>query len=142
MLYNHQDERASALSHAHQRMCCHRAIDDLYTLAEMDGNLWQARNIVQLLDESTTDFRQVSSCLNLECDCLVRETYTHHAEVTSFEICSCKPFFRAKDAMTMAFMRREHGPHESLSHHPGTWQPPLTSTTHLSTAESCYLQAC
>ena len=25
----------------------------------MDGNLWQARNIVQLLDESTADFRQV-----------------------------------------------------------------------------------
>ena len=40
---------------------CHRAVDDLYTLAEMDGNLWQARNIVQLLDESTADFRQVSS---------------------------------------------------------------------------------
>ena len=39
----------------------HRAVDDLYTLAEMDGNLWQARNIVQLLDESTADFRQVSS---------------------------------------------------------------------------------
>lgn len=43
-------------------ICCYRAIDDLYTLAEMDGNLWQAHNIVQLLDESTTDFRQVSSC--------------------------------------------------------------------------------
>lgn len=49
----------------HQDMCevlgCHRAIDDLYTLAEMECNLWQARNIVQLLDESTADFRQVSS---------------------------------------------------------------------------------
>ncbi len=40
-----------------QRYC--RAVDDLYTLTEMDGNLWQARNIVQLLDESTADFRQV-----------------------------------------------------------------------------------
>ena len=40
---------------------CHRAIDDLYTLAEMECNLWQARNIVQLLDESTADFRQVGS---------------------------------------------------------------------------------
>ena len=39
---------------------CFRAIDDLYTLSEMDGNLWQARNIVQLLDESTADFRQVT----------------------------------------------------------------------------------
>lgn len=49
----------------HQDTCeafvCHRAIDDLYTLAEMECNLWQARNIVQLLDESTADFRQVSS---------------------------------------------------------------------------------
>ncbi|KAL0033380.1 hypothetical protein WJX77_006860 [Trebouxia sp. C0004] len=38
-----------------------RSIDDLYTLTEMDGNLWQARNIVQLLDESTADFRQLQA---------------------------------------------------------------------------------
>ncbi|KAL0051384.1 hypothetical protein WJX82_006453 [Trebouxia sp. C0006] len=40
-----------------------RAVDDLYTLTEMDGNLWQARNIVQLLDESTADFRQLQAFL-------------------------------------------------------------------------------
>ena len=32
----------------------------MYTLSEMEQNLWQARNIVQFLDESTADFRQVS----------------------------------------------------------------------------------
>ena len=39
-----------------------RTIDDMYTLSEMEQNLWQARNVVQLLDESTADFRQVSCC--------------------------------------------------------------------------------
>ena len=136
--HNHQHTRV-AISHTHQRMSSYRAIDDLYTLAEMDGNLWQARNIVQLLDESTADFRQVSTRPSPDQACSVRVMYANHVEPSSCVMCSCKPFFRAKDAMTMAFMKRELGLHESLSHPPGICQCQLTCITQPSKAEYCRL---
>lgn len=98
-------------------ICCYRAIDDLYTLAEMDGNLWQAHNIVQLLDESTTDFRQVSSC-SLASRCHLHRASLQQQYVlnpASCSPCSCRPSSRAKAAVTVASMRLEHGRHGCLS---------------------------
>ena len=44
----------------------HRAVDDLYVLCEVDGNVEQTRNVIQLLDESTADFRQLQTRLRAQ----------------------------------------------------------------------------
>ena len=80
----------------------------------MDGNLWQARNIVQLLDESTADFRQVSHVFQ-QCgklSCLVQpfqRSKVVHSKNGCLVVCSCKPSCRAKAARKVELMSLKHG---------------------------------
>ena len=51
--------RASLLFSSCHPVCCHRAIDDVYVLCELEGSMHQTRYVIQQLDEATVDFRKV-----------------------------------------------------------------------------------
>ena len=76
-----------------QYLCCHRAIDDVYVLCELECSMRQTRYVIQQLDEATVDFRKVCAP-----DCgtpgmtlagMVPDTLTRHVSCTVLVKLSC-----------------------------------------------------